>query len=130
MRKSGQQLLKLVGHEGTIGRSEGTAAFSPDGRYVVTTCTDQTTMIWNANTGELVGKLERQGSGFTGANFSPNGRRIVTSSFDKVVQIWDVQSQQAVDEFVFNHPIYSASYSPDGLHVVVTSTSRWRLSST
>ena len=92
--ENGRQLLVLAGHEGTIGRSECTAAFSPDGSRVATTCMDQTTLIWDANTGRMIGKLERQGSGFTGAEFSPDGRHILTSSFDKVVQIWDVETQE------------------------------------
>src|SRR5262249_45420487 len=51
-----------------------TAAFSPDGRTVLTASQDNTARLWDAATGQPVGgPLPHQKSMAWGAEFSPNG---------------------------------------------------------
>jgi WD40 repeat protein len=66
------------------------AAFSPDGRRIVTTSTDKTARIWDVATGSEIKVLRGHESSVTSATFSPDGTRIVTASEDGTARIWDV----------------------------------------
>ena len=69
-----------------------TAAFSPDGRRIVTASADQTARIWDADTAKQLDVLSGHGDGVWSAAFSPDGRRIVTASFDQTARIWDADT--------------------------------------
>jgi WD40 repeat protein len=70
--------------------SVASAAFSPDGRRVVTASLDNTARVWEADTGKPVGApLQHQGQ-VASAAFSPDGRRVVTASQDNTARVWEV----------------------------------------
>src|SRR5262249_11336355 len=97
------------------------AAFSPDGRYVVTAGLDHTARIWNAATGEPVGVPLRPTGQVGHLSFSPDGRLVATaSSYDCRLRLWDVATGEPVTP-VLQHPdtVWHASFSPDG-HQVLT----------
>ena len=56
------------------------AAFSPDGRRVVTASYDKMAKIWNATTGKVVHTLKGHSGWVYSAAFSPDGRSVVTAS--------------------------------------------------
>ena len=56
------------------------AAFSPDGRFVVTASLDGTARFWEAATGKAIGEPLRHESAVLSAAFSPDGRFVVTAS--------------------------------------------------
>ena len=83
----------LTGH----GDYVHAAAFSPDGRFIVTGSvpivagsSDNTARIWDAATGKEMRRLEGHGGSVLAAAFSPDGRFIVTGSWDKTARIWEV----------------------------------------
>ena len=86
------ELPELVdGIESRVLRHTGdviSAAFSPDGKRIVTASWDQTARIWNANTGELIHTLAGHTAWVGSAAFSPDGNRIVTASADGTARIW------------------------------------------
>ena len=65
------------------------AAFSPDGRRIVTASFDQTARIWDADTAKQLAVLSGHGDDVWWAAWSPDGRRIVTASIDRTARIWD-----------------------------------------
>jgi WD40 repeat protein/serine/threonine protein kinase len=99
------------------------AAFSPDGRRVVTASRDHTARVWDAVTGEaIVGPL-RHGHIVWKAAFSPDGLRVVTASQDGTARVWDARNGQAISPaFPHRDPVVDASFSPDGRRVVTAGT--------
>jgi WD40 repeat protein len=117
-RAADYQHAVLSGHGATVF----TAAYSPDGKRVVTASQDSTARIWEATTGALLIVLSGHADAVRSAAYSPDGQRIVTASADKTAHIWDARtgSQLAV---LSGHvgPVNFAAYSPDGQRIATTS---------
>ena len=98
------------------------AAFSPDGRRIVTASEDQTARIWDADTAKPLAVLSGHRGPVRIAAFSPDGRRIVTASLDETAHIWDAASgmQLAVLSDLGEY-VGDAAYSPDGQRIVIAS---------
>jgi WD40 repeat protein len=74
-------------------RAVALGEFSPDGRFIVTSHTDRTPRLWQADTGKLIANLAPQSDTVYGVRFSPDSRFVATTSFyDGVVKIWDTSS--------------------------------------
>ncbi len=104
-----------------------TAAFSPDGKQIVTAGVDQTARIWDVVTGKQMRLLTGHTGSVTSAAYSPDGKRIVTTSIDQTARIWDARSGKEIRRLTndffsrFNVRLYSAAYSPDGRTIVTGS---------
>ena len=100
-----------------------TAAFSPDGKRIITASQDRTARIWDAATGKAIGEPLIGHSGTVrSAAFSPDGHRVVTASDDKTARIWDAATGELLSELIGHHDIVmSAAYSPDGRRIVTAS---------
>ena len=95
------------------------AAFSPNGKLIVTASWDKTARIWDAATGQQVGDpFEGHDDVVWSAAFSPDGTRVLTASKDATARIWDVASRRMVAELVSDDPVRRAAFSPDGKRVV------------
>ena len=70
------------------------AAFSSDGKRIVTASADNTARIWDAVTGEQIDEpLTGHASGDVySAAFSLDGKRIVTASDDMTARLWDAET--------------------------------------
>jgi len=64
------------------------AAYSPDGQFIVTACRDNTARVWDAGTGEEVRSLAGHSGSVSSAAYSPDGRFIVTASEDRTARVW------------------------------------------
>jgi WD domain, G-beta repeat len=67
-----------------------TAAFSGDGKRVVTASGDSTARIWDAESGKEIAVLKGHAGSVNTAAFSGDGKRVVTASGDSTPHIWDV----------------------------------------
>jgi WD40 repeat protein len=76
----------------------GSAAFSPDGKRVVTASDDNTARLWDADTGKEAAVLKGHTNRVWSAAFSPDGKRVVTASADNTARLWDADTgKEAAD---------------------------------
>ena len=90
-------------------------AFSPDGRWLVSTHGDGSILIWDVANRELESDLRQHSGGVRGLAFSPDGRRIATASEDHSVILWDAETGRK--EAVFrDHEtrVAAVAFSADG----------------
>jgi WD40 repeat protein len=90
------------------------AAFSPDGRRIVTAHVNEG-LIWEAETGKKLLSLKGHTGQATWAAFSPDGRRVVTASEDRTARLWDAVTSKEL--FVLkghDGGIGCVAFHPDG----------------
>jgi len=93
------------------------AAFSADGRRVVTVSEEGRGQVWDAVSGEPIGK---SWTGFTNWAFSADARRVLASTDLRTWQVWDTSKGAAIGKaLVHKGPGMEASFSVDG-NLVVT----------
>ena len=144
--ESGEELLVLEGHESWLL----TAAFSPDGKKIVTTSSDETARIWCAESGRELQRLQGDPNDrhrnvlfnmppppgidsfakvqFDYAAFSPDGRKVFTTGnpHDRVIRVWDVETGKELHTFGGHEQELTLAFalSPDGKKLV---THGWSL---
>jgi WD40 repeat protein len=114
------EIGKSVGplrHDGLIY----SAAFSTDGRYVVTASADTTARIWDVTSGALVGMPFVHDGGVTAAVFSSSGDQILTTSANNTARVWDAVTGEAVSPQLRHPGVFISSFSDDGRRVVTAS---------
>jgi WD40 repeat protein len=82
---TGRLLRTLQGH----ARDIRCAAFSPDGRYLVTGSADRTARVWDADTGKELGTQRGHRARITAVAFTPTGRLALSADADSKVRVWD-----------------------------------------
>ena len=94
------------------------AAYSPDGKYVVSVANDKV-YIWDVETGTTIKTLNENRESVTSVAYSTDGKYVVSGSNDRTVRIWDVESGTAIKTLNGHTEYVSAvAYSPDGKYVV------------
>lgn len=99
------------------GAGSVSAAFSPDGRRLMTTTgvPRKSALLWNIDTGELDRELAGHTDWILAAAFSSDGRRIATGAQDRTLRVWDAATGQQLHSFGFGGAfVHCVAFSPDG----------------
>lgn len=67
-------------------------AFSPDGRWLLSGCSDGRIRVWDTESREVVGTWEGHTGPVQGLRFHPDGTRVVSAGRDPVARVWDFPS--------------------------------------
>jgi hypothetical protein len=111
----------LAGHSQPVV----SAAFSGDGKRVVTASRDGTARIWDAESGLAIAVLKGHADTVHGGAFSGNRQRVVTASSDNTASIWDAESGAEVAVLKgHTSSVISAAFSGDGKRVVTGSADK------
>jgi WD40 repeat protein len=101
------------------------AAWSPDGKRIAFTGSDQLVQIWDVSSGALLRIYVPQRSaglgdyGIDHVAWSPDGRRIASANNSKSVDIWDANTGKSL--FIYEghrDGVFSLAWSPDGKSIV------------
>jgi WD40 repeat protein len=127
----GKELYQLKPNLGTPMAAVGVTfmAFSPDGRWVLTTFSTGAgsyVCLWEAATGKLMHTLIHRkpnlagtySGGLNHAAFSPDYRWVVTACADRMVRVWDVATGRPVSLMQHQDYIIHVAFSPDSRRVV------------
>jgi WD40 repeat protein len=118
VRSTDAALALLLGH----GDRVSSAAYSPDGKRLVSASRDKTIRLWDSETGLQIAVLSGHDNRVNSAVFSPDGAHILSSSSDKTARIWDASTgAQIMVLSGHDAPLTCAAYSSDAARIVTSS---------
>jgi WD40 repeat protein len=110
-----ERTARLSGHTALVY----SAAFSPDGRLLVSASSDRTVRVWDVPTGQCVAVLRGHTDEVLTATFHPDGTRVASGGRDGAVWLWDLATgQEAARLRGHMNYVYSLAFSPDGKSLV------------
>lgn len=118
-----QQVMGMDGSVQTFTGNGDSAAFSPDGQYLLTG-ENAVLRLWDVATGEQLREFIGHTEYVTALTFSPDGRYILSGSADKTVRMWDVETGEEIRQFVGHTDLIqmgTVAFSPDGRYIITGS---------
>ncbi len=94
---------------------QGGAAFSPDGRLIISGDSGNRIIIWDAASRQIVKRFAAHSDKILSVAFSPDGRFILSGGKDKTVRLFDADSGSELRVIrSFRYQVNSVAFSPDG----------------
>ncbi|WP_165982420.1 nSTAND1 domain-containing NTPase [Dankookia rubra] len=101
------------------------AAFSPDGKKVLTVSSDGAAQLWSTATGELLGPPLRHEVPVLSAAFSSDGTKVFTVSGDGAAQLWNAATGEPLGPPLRHEvPVLYVALSQDGARLLIISDDR------
>jgi WD40 repeat protein len=100
------------------------AAFSPDGKRVVTASYDKKARVWDALTGKPITPPLTHKKKVQDTAFSPDGKRVATAGFFDGARVWDAATGQPVTSPLVSDGLMNrVAFSPDGKRLLTAGRS-------
>lgn len=93
---SGELVRTLDGHKNNVQ----SLAFSPDGRYLLSTSRDSRVILWDGQNGTKLREFAGVRGWVFSASFAPDGRRVLIGTSEGASQLWDVTTGEKLAELV------------------------------
>lgn len=118
---SGEKLVQFTGHDtntDVLG-----VDWSPDGKTILTTGTDNTIKIWDAEDGTEILTIPDHTAPVTDAVWSPDCNQFATISLDRTMRVWDAASgDEQLSVSSTTSDFTGIDWSPDGQHILVATS--------
>lgn len=89
--------------------------FAPGGQTLATATTDRDISLWNAQTGQLLRKLDKHDATVNAFAFSADGQLMASGGDDRTAVIWDLSSGKSKKTLKgHDQTVTSLAFSPDG----------------
>jgi WD40 repeat protein len=96
------------------GETVSAAAFSRDGRWVVTGASDKLVRVWHVQSGKLVRVLRGHDAPVISAAFSRDGRLVLTGGDDQRACMWDWPQGVLRSRLRHQHSVSAVAFDPKG----------------
>jgi WD40 repeat protein/serine/threonine protein kinase/tetratricopeptide (TPR) repeat protein len=91
------------------------AAFSPDGKMILTGGDDHMARLWNVATARPIGEPLAHGDTVLAVAFSPDGEHLLTGSADRTARLWNAATRKPiVRPLPHRDQVLTVAFRPDG----------------
>lgn len=124
-KQSRIQLLSMVtGELGPVLESTGDItciAFSPNGQWIASSGKDNTIIMWDISSGQLVSSFSAHVNKITACTFSPDSLQIASGDSSGSLRLWDVNTNDNISTFDSQPLVGGAlfvAFASDGRHIL------------
>ncbi len=115
------RLKAIVSHDSPVAA----AAFSPDGKAVVSGCDDGTVRLWDTATGKPIGPPMHHPASVFAVAYSPDGKTVISGYSVGTASLWDVATGQSLGSPLRHEgAVRAVAYSPDGRTILTASADK------
>jgi WD40 repeat protein len=107
-------------YRGHTNRVEA-VAFTPDGTKALSGANDQTLILWDIATGQVIRRFEGHTEMVGTVAMHPDGRHALSGSNDTTMILWDLETGQAIRTFQATDEVQGVALSPDGRQALSSS---------
>lgn len=102
--------------------------FSPDGKTVATSSSDNTIRLWDIKSEQVIRVFEGHKAIVNSITFSPDGNLLASGSDDMSINLWEVKSGRLLKNLKgHKDPVNSVIFNPDGKTIATSSEGNLRL---